>query len=626
MSTYVKNYRWDVQGLRAIAVLAVVIFHINPMLLPGGYVGVDIFFVISGYLIMGFIWRDLQNNNFNLLRFYIKRVYRLFPALFVTVVISSIIAYFMLLPTESADYIKSLISTLFYFSNFYFYSESDYFNTAMQFSPLLHTWSLSVEEQFYIVFPFVLIFIYRKRKIQISKILILLALLSLLLSELFIYKDSAFAFFASPTRFFQFIIGGYIAISLQDNRLGKMLNDVLGGVGFLLIILSVFSYNDKTLFPGLNALLPSLGAALILFSGMNARYSSMFLSNNVFKLIGNASYSIYLWHWPLIVFYKLKFSPNLSINEQIVLFVLSIVLGYLSWKYIENTTRKRNFNVVNLKPIFFTMGISLFLALSTYFIFTTFSYNTLDHKSKAAQYLDFNTTNFRPGKCFLTSKHDNVNFFNKEECVTHIEGKKNYLLVGDSHAAHYYSALEEMLMDNETLTQVTASGCKPISPYKGAKRCTDLVKWAYETLIIDKRFDTIILSGHWGHMSGSDIRESMKTLLQHTDKVVILGPSMQYSQALPRLLIELSSDKDSAMLYKTAGKYKPLSVIDRAMASYFSIDNVQYISVLDTLCNQTTGCKVLTPEGIPINFDESHLTHEGALYILGQFKYEIFDR
>lgn len=151
------HFRWDIQGLRAISVLLVVIFHINPTLLSGGYLGVDIFFVISGYLILGFIWTQLNNHTFSLKQFYIKRIYRLAPALFIMLFVTSILGYFVLLPNEGLEYRHSLLSTLFYFSNFYFYSQADYFNTAMEFAPLLHTWSLSVEEQFYMLFPLILL-------------------------------------------------------------------------------------------------------------------------------------------------------------------------------------------------------------------------------------------------------------------------------------------------------------------------------------------------------------------------------------------------------------------------------------------------------------------------------------
>jgi peptidoglycan/LPS O-acetylase OafA/YrhL len=625
MSLNTKNYRWDIQGLRAIAVLAVVIFHINPLLLPGGYVGVDIFFVISGYLIMGFIWRDLQINQFNLLKFYTKRVYRLFPTLFVMVIVSSIAAYYILLPNESELYFKSMLSTLFYFSNFYFYTEADYFNDAMAFYPLLHTWSLSVEEQFYMLFPLILIWIYKKQKKYIFTWLMIIGLFSLILSQWYVHKDASFSFFASPTRFFQFILGGLIAITLQTRKPSKHLGDLGVISGLILIFISIYYYSEKTLFPGINALLPSVGTGFVLYFGIHTYYSKFILENKAVDLIGNASYSIYLWHWPLIVFYKLKVSPNLSQNEQWALFGLSILFGIFSWKFIENRFRKNKIEGLSLKPIAKVLAVSTLVLVISGSVFKYYPYKTLRYQTKAYEYLDFNTSNFRDGKCFLTSNFNDVKFYNKTECVTYQKGKKNYLLIGDSHAAHYYSALHSLLKNDETLTQVTSSGCIPIIPFKGIKRCSELMNWAFNDLIPMRHFDTIILSGHWGYVNHKGINETAKYLKDYTDKIIVLGPSMQYSQPLPRLLVKLGKDENSGMIYKSAGKYKALTQIDNAMKSYFNLEKVHYISVLKVLCDNGE-CKTVTLNGTPINFDESHLTHEGAYYILKRIQEEIFQR
>ncbi|MDQ7083868.1 MAG: acyltransferase [Sulfurovum sp.] len=271
-----SNFRWDIQGLRAISVLFVLIFHINPDVLPGGYLGVDIFFVISGYLILGFIWKHLTQNTFSLFQFYTKRMYRLAPAFLVLVLISTIVGYFVLLPNEGIHYIQSLVSTLFYYSNFYFYSQADYFNSTMEFAPLLHTWSLSVEEQFYIVFPIILLLIYKVKKDRIIPLLLFLALLSLCFSQLAIYYEhDSFAFFASPTRFFQFIIGGLVSIAVPKNTLSRSLNDILMLLGLAIIGLTVYFYTPQTATPGINAILPSLGAVLVLYSGVNTKYTGL---------------------------------------------------------------------------------------------------------------------------------------------------------------------------------------------------------------------------------------------------------------------------------------------------------------------------------------------------------------
>ncbi len=624
----VHHFRWDIQGLRAIAVLSVVIFHINPDLLPGGYLGVDIFFVISGYLILGFIWRDLERNRFTLARFYAKRLYRLAPALLATVAATSIVAYFVLLPSEGAIYAKSVISVLFYYSNFFFYSQSDYFNSVMEFYPLLHTWSLSVEEQFYILFPFILLYTYKKRKGYIIPILVSIGIVSLFVGQYLIEHDQkSLAFFASPTRFFQFIIGGLISIGVQKNNLGKGINDIFGVLGLTILGATLYLYTSLTPFPGFNALLPSFGAALVIFSGLNANYTTRFLSNPLFKWTGNASYSIYLWHWPIIVFYKLQFSPILNFMEQFFLFVTALILGFASWWFIEEKTRSgylRRFNVFYLH-----LGISALFSIVVYALFTSAHFKHQTHKEKILKYLDYDASKeFRASKCFLTSADRSVDVYSKEECVAWQRGKKNYLLIGDSHAAHYYRALKSMLQPGETLTQVTASGCIPVFPLKwGSHVCNQLHSWAFNDLIKQKHFDTVIVSmANLNRTNNEAIRQTLKYILKYTDRVVYIGRTMRYKQPVPRLLLGLSKDEDSGKLHQKAGDYDYTLKLDTSMQKALDMPNVTYISTLNLMCTKDKSCRTLTPVGIPLYFDKDHLTKEGALYILKQAKDKIFDR
>jgi len=622
------NFRWDIQGLRAIAVLFVVVFHINPNLLPGGYLGVDIFFVISGYLILGFIWRDLNQKNFQLTRFYSKRFYRLAPALLVMVFVTSVVGYFILLPNEGVTYVESLFSTLFYFSNFYFYSQSDYFNTAMEFAPLLHTWSLSVEEQFYILFPFILLFIFKIKKESILYILSMIGVLSLILSQLSIYYDqNSFAFFASPTRFFQFIIGGLIAIGLEKNIFTKTVNDILGFIGLGIISITVFLFTPHTAMPGINALWPSLGVALVLYSGVNAKYTTSLLSNTLFKYIGNASYSIYLWHWPLIVFYKLKISPILSGREEISLFLISIILGYLSWKFIEENLRKGYLQKFNVFVVH--IALNVILGVVVYFIFTVFQVKTTQYKENINKYMHHDVASqFRAGTCFLTSTENSIKFYQKDECISWDKDKKNYLLIGDSHAAHYYSAMASLLKKNETLSQVTSSACLPIFPFKwGAKKCIDLHRWALNSLIKEKHFDVIILSiANLNRTTNLEIKQTISHMLKYTNKVVILGPSMKYKQSLLRLLVELPEGHDSSMIYKNTSDYEYTLNIDNTMKNFLQMDRLEYISTLKVLCKDEEGCRTLTPRGVPMYFDRDHFTEDGARFMLKQVVNKVFDR
>jgi hypothetical protein len=252
----------------------------------------------------------------------------------------------------------------------------------------------------------------------------------------------------------------------------------------------------------------------------------------------------------------------------------------------------------------------------------------MEYRHKAYQYLNHVAEGMRAGECFLTSKYNDVKFYQKEKCVTYEEGKRNYLLIGDSHAAHYYRALHEMLDENETLTQVTSSGCPPVIPFKGAKKCYDLHSWAFNDLIREKHFDTIIISANWFYTwikNRQNVKKTIKILLNHTDRVVVLGPSMQYTQSLPRLLVELPEDGDSGLLFKKASRYNFFAKLDKQMQAFLTMKRVVYISTFDAVCDGTR-CRTVTPEGIPMNFDDSHLTYEGAYYILKQYEKRIFDR
>jgi len=628
ISENIHNFRWDIQGLRAISVLFVLIFHINPDVLPGGYLGVDIFFVISGYLILGFIWKRLEQNNFSIFQFYTKRIYRLAPAFLTVVVISTLVGYFVLLPNEGLTYIESLVSTLFYFSNFYFYSQSDYFNSTMEFAPLLHTWSLSVEEQFYIVFPIILLMIYKIKKESIIHILLFLALLSLCFSQLAIhYEQNSFAFFASPTRFFQFIIGGIVSIAVPKNTFSRSLNDILMILGLTIIGISVYFYTAQTPTPGINAIWPSFGAVLVLYSGVNTRYTTVLLSNSLFIWIGNISYSLYLWHWPLIVYYKLRFNPILTITEQVLLFMFSIVFGFLSWKYIEERTRGGY--LVKFNVFYLHILLSIILAVMSYYIFTVFQSQNVSYKKKVEKYINYDASHeFRASQCFLTSADKSMDDYKTDECVVWTKEKKNYLLIGDSHAAHYYRAMASLLKENETLTQVNASGCVPIlSSTWGDKPCKELFKWTFDTLIREKHFDVIIISmANFHHTSNVAIQKSMQYIAEHTDKIVFLGRTMRYKQPLPRLLLKLSKGEESSFIHKIAGDYEYTLNLETNLQEVLKVDKLNYISILKLMCTEEQSCRTLTPEGIPMYFDKDHFTEDGALYILKQVKNDVFDR
>lgn len=606
-----NKIRWEIQGLRALAVLAVVIFHISPEHLPGGYIGVDIFFVISGYLIMGHIWKELKNDTFSFVGFYSRRVKRLFPALLFMIVISWMFAWQLLLPGEFAAFCKSIISSLLYVSNFWFYSKSGYFDSELHNSLLLHTWSLSVEEQFYIFTPILLYFLYRKN-IPVVATLLVISLVSLVFSEALLHFDESLSFYASPTRFWQFMVGGLLSIHFTQNRLNRGGREVVCLICLLGLAYYMFFVSGAD-FPGLKAVLPTLATAAIIYACQPQDISYRVLVNPVAKFFGNISYSLYLWHWPVIIIIHLSISPQMDLKLKLVALGLSVVLGYLSYVFIENRFRQTKSRDFGLGPLWSSVALSCAFVAFALFIpkakYTQYSSVEIEQE----KYLSYPATEYRDGQCFLSSKSNNFNYYDQKQCITATDEKFNILLIGDSHAAHWYAAMNSYLTGSQSLTQVTASGCRPVIQTRGEKRCTDLILWAYRSLINEHRFDRIVLSGRWKDGEYKDLIETVDFLKKYTADIVVLGPIIEYKDDLPRLMVKLNSNEEIARL----SRYEKIKSIDRSLSEALLPEEAKYISVLDTICPTPSSC-INSINNIPIQFDYGHLTYEGARLLLSK--------
>lgn len=622
MSSKSSEFRWDVQGLRALAVLAVLVFHVNPRLLPGGYLGVDIFFVISGYLIIGFIHRDLLQNKFKLLDFFSRRVKRLFPALFFMIFVVAIGVYQYMLPVETTRFAESMMSSLLYISNFYFYSQSDYFNTELHFSPLLHTWSLSVEEQFYIFFPILLLFLHSLKVKRFLTILFVFTLLGLFLSEILLRYDPSMSFYFSPSRFWQFSAGGLLSLSPQYQK-GIKKSIFFDGIGFLALIvllLCFYLYDGYVLFPGFNAIVPTIATLLIIWSGGSKGLVYKLLSIQPAKFFGNISYSLYLWHWPVIVFYKLVVSYSISKVDQFIIVVVSIVFGFVSYRLIEIPFKNYKLAEGIHRPIIFTVSLSALACIVAILMQSGLGYRFNDQQLRYSSYLDYEPgIHTRAGVCFLTSANSSYLEFNEDACVNYNENNKNILLIGDSHASHWYSALNELKKENESISQVNSSGCKPTLEYKGRQACVDLMRWAIENLIPETRFNEIVISARWTEKDLDYLVNTIDTLKNYTDKIVVLGPVVEYEVSLPRLLASANSIESISKLRI----YNKIKGRDDLFRSKLKDSLITYVSILDVICPSSETCKVLTKNDIPFQFDYGHLTHEGALELLSEVKADL---
>ncbi len=338
------KYRREIDGLRALALIPVILFHANIPLFSGGYVGVDVFFVISGYLITSIILSELESNQFSIANFYERRARRILPALFLVLFLSLVFAWFFFLPRDMKSFSKSLAAVPLFISNLVFWRNSGYFDATAEYQPLIHTWSLAVEEQFYIIFPVFIMLVWRLAKFQIFLILATVGIMSLALAQWTVSSMPVAAFYLLPTRGWELLAGAMIAFLpyRSQSNFSRVANELLGALGIGLILFAVFFFDKQTPFPGVFALIPTMGAALILIFTSSKTLAGKILSGKVPVAIGLVSYSAYLWHQPLFVFARIDRSSTPSPATMLILAALALVLGYLSWKFVEKPFRNRN--------------------------------------------------------------------------------------------------------------------------------------------------------------------------------------------------------------------------------------------------------------------------------------------
>ncbi len=335
------SYRRDIDGLRAVAIIVVLLYHFDVPVFSGGFVGVDIFFTISGYLIGSIVLRQLSERKFSFLDFYARRVRRLFPAALAVIVATICVSHVLLLPIDYREFGQSVVAALLYASNILFYLEAGYFDLASHSKPLLHTWSLSVEEQFYLVFPLLAFLCAR----HIKWVLAGLIVASLAAAQWYVSVDPSAAFYLYPFRAWEMFLGvGLAALQLSGRRLAPenpTAAALLVGVGVVLLIAPVILFDNATPFPGITALAPCAGAAICIAAGSRPNTLSQAVFGSApMVFVGRISYSLYLWHWPVLVLYGYSQPDAITPVETGVLLALTFFLAWASWKYIENPFRK----------------------------------------------------------------------------------------------------------------------------------------------------------------------------------------------------------------------------------------------------------------------------------------------
>ncbi|WP_417690110.1 acyltransferase family protein [Roseibium sp.] len=497
MSSVNDRYRQDIQGLRAIAVGSVVFFHAFPDLMPGGFVGVDIFFVISGFLITGILYRDIVEGDYSLTDFYRKRIRRIFPALFLVLSSTLAMGAFVLSPEAYRELARTTVSSTLFVSNIEFWQTSDYFSRAAELRPLLHTWSLSVEEQFYLVFPITLWVVMRYVRTLLMPLLVLSFAVSLLLSEKFLPGSGSDmgAYFLTPFRMYELLTGSILAISPMPKFMeNQSLRGGIATLGLGMIAASLYVLTPTSPFPGYNAVLPTLGAGLVLYAGRTGESAAgRVISTSPFRFFGAISYSLYLWHWPVLAYLRITIQPgHLSPVMTLSAMALSVLLAVASYRLVEQT-----FSHYRLTALpFLRLGVAGMLAtcLMAGGVWQKKGFPT--RFSPEALQMFSGSDNFSPDRKRCHREPGQVRSYG-ETCVLGAADIAPRVVVwGDSHGVELSRALGDVLgRVGRSVRQVTASACPPSVGIRFPDRpdCEQVNEEILRNIAADDRVKDVIL-------------------------------------------------------------------------------------------------------------------------------------
>ena len=412
------KYRPEIDGLRALAVLPVILFHSGFEWFGGGFVGVDIFFVISGYLITLILIEDINNKRFSITSFYERRARRILPALFFVMIVCIPFAWMWMLPDALENFGQSLVSTSLFSNNFLLMQTAGYWDLASEYKPLLHTWSLAVEEQYYILFPIFLMLAWPFGKKKVFWLVLFIAVFSFIFSE-FGWRKGSYSHFYNPiSRVWELLAGSIAAFVIFQKKIQN--NNGLALIGLIAILYSIFRFNEKMTFPSALTLIPVLGSVLIIIFADHRTFTAKILSTRALVSIGLISYSLYLWHQPILAFARIYKQDPYSELDAFVFLFLSIFLSFLTWKYVETPFRVKSYlsslRVLSISAfmIIFFISIGLYFHISNGVpsrIFTNDAYQRSTHEFEVSDLL-------------ITAEYQNLEFQND----------KHVLIVGDSFA------------------------------------------------------------------------------------------------------------------------------------------------------------------------------------------------
>ncbi len=651
------KYRPDIDGLRAIAVLAVLFFHTEVPGFSGGFVGVDIFFVISGYLITSIILKDIRGNRFSIARFYERRIRRIFPALFPVMFFVLAVGAYLYDQSAFKNLGKSITATTLFSSNI-FWRESGYFDASSLEKPLLHTWSLAVEEQFYIVFPILLMLIGRYLKGRYLPIVLAAFVLSFGASVYGVAHHPGATFYLVPTRAWELLAGSLLALGVIPDPSSNWVKNFGAFAGMALLAGSIVLYTEATPFPGLAALLPVLGSGLIIHSGMGGGrivYCKKILSSPPLVFIKLISYSLYLWHWPFVVFWKyLSFKP-FGIYDSIAIIMASLLIASISWKFFEQAFRGKKQLLKDRNSLFAVAAMVMMISVGIGIIIYLEKGMAYRYPAEIVNVID------RAKNDPVMKSHRKWEITNRNissGAIPHIIGDKtnkpSFALVGDSHALSLIPAFELNAIKNRmsgyAITMASTPFLKNIKKNRstGYENGIDEVEYNNSVILFienNPQIKTVIISGRWGRYINnksifydsqeSDMRlknemavkislqRSVKTLLSMNRKVVLVTD-------VPDVIYDTSS---ALLVNYRMPNILNLESIRPTIKQYYYYENKANL-ILDDLA-KLPGVTIIRSESrifddkgngrIMINgnllyYDNHHLSTEGAIYIAPIFE------
>lgn len=626
------NYIKHLDGLRALAVILVILFHSGIELFSGGYVGVDIFFVLSGYLITGIIYEKIKKNSFSFKEFYAKRIKRLIPPVTIVKLFSLFVGYYLMNPYQFSILIDQSLYSIILLSNFYLAKNSDYFSLSTLENPLMHTWSLSLEEQFYLIFPILFLIIYLKFRNKIIIFLLFFLLISLFTAQfagnltfekpfiedkLFFFNQPGFASYFMPIgRFFEFLLGS--VSYLLTGRLKKisLSHKILSYLGIFLILLSLTFYDRSSGFPNFLTLIPALGTILIILYYPKEKSYLDFLTYKPILFIGTISYSLYLWHQPFFAFYRIKFNSEIPVFSVCIIVLISFIFAYFSNKLFENKIRRSKFDNNKTIYLYFT-SILIFVVVLLFFKSTSFQDS---YKKKYYKKIPKNNLNL------IIDVEQNIQRFKKISLIkdlqlTESKLKKNILILGDSMSFNWIDSLNKNKILYNSKYQfshlVLDENCFKFlnNNYYINKQCEKYIS-NFKNDLSKNQYDKIFVLLQWNSKSKFTLHNLIDYLKIYNSKIYLVGNAkfQNISKVAYDIAVTKNLNKENLAKELFRNIDKNNIYFNSEIKKFSSDKKLNYINEYDFYCEAKL-CKLFDDEFNLFLWDQDHLTEYGSKYL-----------